>query len=55
MVVFASADTIGETLGQIDTLYGLKRRAEIDAINERFGEALKKHRAAMPAPASSIA
>jgi hypothetical protein len=50
MVMFASGDTIGESLGQLDTLYGLKRRAEVDAINERFGEALKKHRSAMPAP-----
>lgn len=49
MLMFASGDTIGESLGQLDTLYGLKRRPEVDAINQRFGEALKKHRAAMPA------
>lgn len=50
MLMFASGDTIGECLGQLDTLYGLKRRLEIDAINERFAAALKAHRAAMPAP-----
>jgi hypothetical protein len=48
MVMFASGDTIGECLGQLDTLYALKRRAETDKINETFGEALRKHRAAMP-------
>jgi hypothetical protein len=50
MVIFASGDTIGECLGQLDTLYGLKRRAETDKINETFAEALKKHQAAMPEP-----
>lgn len=50
MLMFASGDTIGECLGQLDTLYSAGRRAEVEAINERFGEALKKHRAAMPAP-----
>jgi hypothetical protein len=50
MLMFASGDTIGESLGQLDTLYGLNRRAEVDAISERFSEALKKHRQAMPAP-----
>lgn len=54
MLMFASGDTIGESLGQLDTLYGLNRRAEVDSINERFGEALKKHRAAMPAADASI-
>lgn len=50
MVMFASGDTIGECLGQLDTLYGLDRRAEAVGICDRFAAALKTHRAAMPTP-----
>lgn len=48
MVLFASAESIGECLGQLDTHFGLGRREETDAINERMAQALREHRSHMP-------